>query len=169
MDPAPRTGNLRGDLIAWLEAAQSRATEVGEPNYRALLGEADPELLHETGAIGGAAGVELDRDIIEPACARGELGPEPLAPEVLALPLVMLRDRFFGRAIRELKDTLATYANQIQILTLRNAELETQNARLLERLRQSGDNVAFLPAFSGVTTVSRDRHMRPAKGDLILP
>lgn len=48
--------------------------------------------------------------------------------------------------IRELKGTVATYANQIQVLTLRNAELETQNARLLERLRQSGDNVAVLPA-----------------------
>jgi hypothetical protein len=136
VDPAPRTGNR--DLIAWLEAAQSRATEVGEPNYRALLGEADPELLHEIGAIGGAAGVELDRDIIEPACARGELGPEPLAPEVLAAARHAARP-LLRRAIRELKDTLATYANQIQILTLRNAELETQNARLLERLRQSGD------------------------------
>ncbi|MER5210961.1 hypothetical protein ABT063_10360 [Streptomyces sp. NPDC002838] len=41
---------------------------------------------------------------------------------------------------------MATYANQIQALTLRNAELETQNARLLERLRQSGDNIAVLPA-----------------------
>ncbi len=28
--------------------------------------------------------------------------------------------------------------NQNQVLTSRNAELETQNARLLERLRQSG-------------------------------
>ncbi|MFF1767831.1 hypothetical protein [Streptomyces sp. NPDC058249] len=47
--------------------------------------------------------------------------------------------------VRELKDTAATYANRIQVLTLRNAELEAQNARLLERLRQSGDNVAVLP------------------------
>ncbi|MGJ5751544.1 hypothetical protein FB563_4113 [Streptomyces puniciscabiei] len=48
--------------------------------------------------------------------------------------------------IRELKGTVATYADQIQVLALRNAELETQNARLLERLRQSGDNVAVLPS-----------------------
>nr|WP_257101832.1 hypothetical protein [Streptomyces sp. alain-838] len=34
----------------------------------------------------------------------------------------------------------------MQVLTLRNAELETQNARLLERLRQSGDDVAVLLA-----------------------
>ncbi|MGW3199220.1 hypothetical protein ACWDBD_32570 [Streptomyces sp. NPDC001118] len=50
------------------------------------------------------------------------------------------------REVRELKGSLATYTNQIQILTLRNAELETQNARRLERMRQSGDNVAVLPA-----------------------
>ncbi|PAZ14922.1 hypothetical protein CLM62_16575 [Streptomyces sp. SA15] len=48
--------------------------------------------------------------------------------------------------IRELKDTLATYANQIQVLTLRNVELEAHNARLIERLRHSGENVAVLPA-----------------------
>ncbi|MEU4655132.1 hypothetical protein AB0G32_14530 [Streptomyces sp. NPDC023723] len=47
--------------------------------------------------------------------------------------------------IRELKGTVATYADQIQVLALRNAELEIQNARLLERLRQSGGNVAVLP------------------------
>ncbi|MDX3026178.1 hypothetical protein [Streptomyces acidiscabies] len=48
--------------------------------------------------------------------------------------------------VRELKGTVATYANQIQILALRNAELETQNTRLLERLQQSGDNIAVLHA-----------------------
>ncbi|OKI26631.1 hypothetical protein A6A28_16810 [Streptomyces sp. CB03578] len=48
--------------------------------------------------------------------------------------------------VRELKDTLAAYANQIQVLTLRNAELEAQNTRLLQRPRQSGENIAVLPA-----------------------
>ncbi|MCW2902604.1 MAG: hypothetical protein JWO67_4869 [Streptosporangiaceae bacterium] len=48
--------------------------------------------------------------------------------------------------VRELKDTAATYANQIQVLTLRNAELEAQNARLLQQLRHSGENVTVLPA-----------------------
>ncbi|MER5757441.1 hypothetical protein [Streptomyces sp. NPDC002088] len=50
--------------------------------------------------------------------------------------------------IRELKDTVAAYANQMQVLTLRNAELETQNARLLERLRKLGENAVALPAQS---------------------
>ncbi|WP_367140967.1 MULTISPECIES: hypothetical protein [Streptomyces] len=57
--------------------------------------------------------------------------------------------------VRELKDTAATYANRIQVLTLRNTELETQNARLLERLRQSGDNVAALPALSCLFAMTR--------------
>ncbi|WP_406003359.1 hypothetical protein [Streptomyces sp. NBC_00829] len=43
---------------------------------------------------------------------------------------------------------MAAYATQIQVLALRNAELETQNARLFERLRQFGDDVAVLPAQS---------------------
>ncbi|MGQ4419066.1 hypothetical protein ACN6LA_006150 [Streptomyces sp. SAS_269] len=41
---------------------------------------------------------------------------------------------------------MAAYANQIQVLTLRNAELEAQNARPVERRRQSGENLAVLPA-----------------------
>ncbi|WP_406445406.1 hypothetical protein OHB00_49495 [Streptomyces sp. NBC_00631] len=47
---------------------------------------------------------------------------------------------------RQLKSTVGTYANQIQVLTLRNAELEIQNTRPFERLQRSGDNVAVLPA-----------------------
>ena len=73
--------------------------------------------------------------------------PEELRAEVSRLKKAEreLR-REHATEIRELKDTLATYANQVQVLTLRNAVLETQNARLLERLRQAGDNVAVLPA-----------------------
>lgn len=48
--------------------------------------------------------------------------------------------------VRELKGALAAYANQIQVLTLRNAELEGQNTRFVERLRRSGENLAVLPA-----------------------
>ncbi|MBK3563717.1 hypothetical protein [Streptomyces sp. MBT62] len=48
--------------------------------------------------------------------------------------------------VRGLKDTAATYANQIQVLALRNAELEEENARLIEQLRQAGGNVTSLSA-----------------------
>lgn len=89
---------------------------------------------------------EAVKEILEaPQTRRPE--PEELRAEVSRLKKAERELRSEHAAeVRELKDTVATYANQIQVLTLRNAELETQNARLLERLRQSGDNVAVLPA-----------------------
>ena len=88
------------------------------------------------------------KEILEaPQTRRPE--PEELRAEVSRLKRAERELRSEHAAeVRELKDTMATYANQIQVLTLRNAELETQNARLLERLRQSGDNVAVLPTSS---------------------
>ncbi|GAA1176549.1 TetR/AcrR family transcriptional regulator [Streptomyces hebeiensis] len=96
--PTPNTGTLRGDLIAWLKAAQDRASEVGEDTYRATMGEADAELLDAVNALVHAETENLEQKIIAPARARGELGPVPLTLEVLAVPSVLLRDRvFFGR------------------------------------------------------------------------
>ncbi|MUT90484.1 hypothetical protein [Streptomyces sp. Z38] len=45
---------------------------------------------------------------------------------------------------REARATIAAYANHIQTLSLRNAELEAENATLRESLRQGG-TVASLP------------------------
>lgn len=86
------------------------------------------------------------KEILEaPQTRRPE--PEELRAEVSRLKKAERELRSeHASEVRELKDTLATYANQIQVLTLRNAELETEHARLLERLRQSGDNVVVLPA-----------------------
>jgi hypothetical protein len=86
------------------------------------------------------------KEVLEaPQTRRSE--PEVLRAEVSGLKKAERELRSeHAVEVRELKDTAATYANRIQALTLRNAELETQNARLLERLRQSGDNVAVLPA-----------------------
>ncbi|MFK0296925.1 hypothetical protein ACIQU6_41540 [Streptomyces sp. NPDC090442] len=86
------------------------------------------------------------KEILEaPQTCRPE--PEELRAEVARLKKAERELRSEHAAeIRELKGTVATYADQIQVLALRNAELETQNARLLERLRQSGDNVAVLSA-----------------------
>ncbi|MEV5379405.1 hypothetical protein AB0L26_26055 [Streptomyces nondiastaticus] len=73
--------------------------------------------------------------------------PEELRAEVSRLKKEQRELRSEHAAeTHELKDTLATYANQIQALTLRNSELEAQNTRLLERLQHSGENVAVLPA-----------------------
>jgi predicted nuclease with TOPRIM domain len=46
---------------------------------------------------------------------------------------------------RALEETITSYANQIQALALRNAELETQNGRLRERL-EATNNVSRLDA-----------------------
>ncbi|MBJ7004913.1 hypothetical protein JG491_33460 [Streptomyces sp. CRPSP2-6A1] len=104
------------------EAGVSRASY-----YRSLVAQAVKEVLEA------------------PKTRRPE--PEELRAEVSRLKKAERELRSEHAAeVRELKDPAATYANRIQVLTLRNAELETQNARLLERLRQSGDNVAVLPA-----------------------
>lgn len=85
------------------------------------------------------------KEILEaPQTRRPE--PEELRAEVARLKKAERELRSEHAAeVRELKDSLATYANQIQVLTLRNVELESENARLLERLRRSGENVTALP------------------------
>jgi AcrR family transcriptional regulator len=46
--------------------------------------------------------------------------------------------------IRDLRATVRTYANQIQILTLRIGQLEDDNKQLTARLHHAGDNVTPL-------------------------
>ncbi|MDA8283933.1 MAG: hypothetical protein M0Z42_11735 [Actinomycetota bacterium] len=55
-----------------------------------------------------------------------------------------LRSRHGGE-LRELRATAATYANQIQLLTLRVGQLEEDNRRLLARLESATGNVTALP------------------------
>lgn len=50
--------------------------------------------------------------------------------------------------VRELKATVATYANQIQALALRTAELEDETRRLRDQLARTGLNVVPLPSSS---------------------
>ncbi|MDA8076396.1 MAG: hypothetical protein M0Z40_14390 [Actinomycetota bacterium] len=47
--------------------------------------------------------------------------------------------------VRELRATVRTYANQIQLLTLRLSQLEEDNRQLLASLASAGNNVAVLP------------------------
>jgi septal ring factor EnvC (AmiA/AmiB activator) len=47
---------------------------------------------------------------------------------------------------RELRDTLKTYANQIQVLALHVNQLEDDNQLLQRRLQNAGDNITALPA-----------------------
>jgi hypothetical protein len=48
--------------------------------------------------------------------------------------------------VRELRATVKTYANQIQILTLHLTQLEEDNQRLLHHLEHASDNITALPA-----------------------
>ncbi|MDH6222894.1 hypothetical protein [Streptomyces pseudovenezuelae] len=89
------------------------------------------------------------KEILEaPQTRRPE--PEELRAEVSRLRKAEreLR-REYASEVRELKDTVATYANQIQLLALRNADLEAQNARLVEQLRQGGAKITPLHPPSG--------------------
>jgi hypothetical protein len=52
--------------------------------------------------------------------------------------------RRHAEEIRDLKATIATYANQIQILTLRNADLEADNQRLRARADRADADVIHL-------------------------
>ncbi|MFD6469651.1 hypothetical protein [Streptomyces goshikiensis] len=47
--------------------------------------------------------------------------------------------------VRDLRSTGAAYANQIQVLALRNAELEAENTALRARLHDRTENVSILP------------------------
>ncbi|MGW9211263.1 hypothetical protein ACWGR4_30320 [Embleya sp. NPDC055664] len=98
------------------------------------------------------------KEILEaPQTRRPE--PEELRAEVSQLRKTEreLRTAHAGE-VRELKDTLATYANQIQCLTLRNVELEKDNARLVEQLQRAGGNVAALSVrvSRGASTTATD-------------
>lgn len=50
--------------------------------------------------------------------------------------------------VRELRATVATYANQIQLLSLRLSQLEEDNRRLLASLASAACNVSALPRHS---------------------
>jgi AcrR family transcriptional regulator len=94
--PAP-TATLRGDLLAWLEAARSRATAIGARTYRAHVGESDEQVRDAFRDFVGGWVADLEREVLVPARARGELSGAPLDPVVLSVPIVLLRDRvIFG-------------------------------------------------------------------------
>ncbi|MHB8341538.1 MAG: hypothetical protein ACYDB7_10235, partial [Mycobacteriales bacterium] len=76
-------------------------------------------------------------------------GPETAKPraEVTSLGQAdkKLRTRHAAE-VAELRTTVATYANQIQLLALRVDQLEVDNRRMLHSLQVVGDNVTQLPA-----------------------
>jgi chromosome segregation ATPase len=82
--------------------------------------------------------------LAEPAAPRPEL--QELRDQVRQLKKTETALRGEHAAVvRELRDQVKTYANQIQILTLRLGQLTDDNQRLQRRLERSADNVTALP------------------------
>ncbi|MFC5828666.1 hypothetical protein [Nonomuraea insulae] len=78
-----------------------------------------------------------------PTVARPEA--EELRAEISRLKKTERKLRSDNAAdIRELTDTVNTYADHIQVLTLRNAELEEENRLLREKLEGAAGNVTSL-------------------------
>lgn len=91
--PPPDDGTLRGALISWFTRARDRATAIGADTYRGLIGEADPTALATIAGFTDEIAALLQREIVAPAVARGELGPTPLPERILWAPVQLLRDR----------------------------------------------------------------------------
>jgi septal ring factor EnvC (AmiA/AmiB activator) len=87
---------------------------------------------------------QVKRLINDPAAPRPEL--EALRQQVKDLKYVdkALRSQHTSQ-IRELREQVKTYANQIQVLALHIGQLQDDNHRLLRRLETVGDNVIPLP------------------------
>lgn len=103
--------SLRDGLVAMLRYAQDRFESVGGDTFRALIGEADqPILALFSGAMDMAERV-LAEQVVAPAVARGELGPEPIAPGVFRVPFAILREQVLFRTgpamtLEEIADTI---------------------------------------------------------------
>ncbi|MEU6032048.1 hypothetical protein ABZ825_34445 [Streptomyces tauricus] len=97
----------------------------------------------------GASRASYYRSPVAPAIKKILSAPDVKRPEVDEFKAEVARLRKHERAlrqehaaeVRELKDATATYANQIQILALRNAELEEDAGKLRSQLSDSSDRV----------------------------
>ncbi|MEU9321995.1 hypothetical protein [Streptomyces sp. NPDC048295] len=135
------------------------------PNDQALM-QAFERLMHglseaTDGAltvvnICGEAGVSRAsyyRSPVAPVIKEILAAPDIRRPEVEELRSEITRLRKVERElrqdhaadVRDLRSTGAAYANQIQVLALRNAELEAENTALRGRLHDRTENVSVLP------------------------
>ncbi|MFD1540189.1 hypothetical protein [Nonomuraea guangzhouensis] len=81
--------------------------------------------------------------MVAPTVARPEV--EELRAEISRLKKAERKLRSDkATELRELTDTVNTYADHIQVLTLRNAALEEENGLLRKRLERAADNVTPL-------------------------
>jgi chromosome segregation ATPase len=93
-----------------------------------------------------AQAAEIRQALADPASK-----PQPEAEELRAQARALQQAETALRAqhateVRELRATVATYANQIQLLALHAEQLQADNQRLLRRLEGVGDNITRLAA-----------------------
>ena len=95
--------------------------------------------------------------------------PDAPRPQTDTLTTEIARLKQAARALRsqhaaeqrETRATLAAYANHIQALSLRNAELEADNAALREGLDQTDGTLTSLPLSSGTAVSKRSTPPTP--------
>lgn len=104
-------------------------------------------------AEAGVSRASYYRSPVAPVIKETLAAPDIRRPEVEELRSEITRLRKTERRlrqehaadIRDLRATGAAYANQIQVLTLRNAELEAENVALRGQLHERNENVSVLP------------------------
>ncbi|MCB0910114.1 MAG: TetR/AcrR family transcriptional regulator [Propionibacteriaceae bacterium] len=87
------TGSLRDDLFALMSVAHDETDQLRAGAYRALIGEAREDTLAQAAEMVLDVHSRIQDVVLRPARERGELGPEPLDPEVVLTPLRLGRDR----------------------------------------------------------------------------
>ena len=94
-EPAPDTGSLRGDLIAWLRTAADQMRGPAGEAFRGVVAEAqqvaDGALL---GTMSRGSGLHHVREILNRAVERGEAVRSDVSPLALGAPQTLLRMQF---------------------------------------------------------------------------
>ncbi|SDR86984.1 DNA-binding transcriptional regulator, AcrR family [Paraoerskovia marina] len=85
------SGDLRADLRRTLGPLLTQVSAVGSATLRALLGEADQELLSEVAELNGEVARSSIRSALAAAAERGEIGPTPVPDTALLTPVALLR------------------------------------------------------------------------------
>lgn len=97
-EPIDTTGSLREDLTLVMMTVVARVRAVGLDTYRAVLGEADDELVDEMIALTSQFARETVGGFLAQARHRGEIGPYPIPDRALMTPIALLRhDLFIAR------------------------------------------------------------------------
>ncbi|GII77739.1 TetR family transcriptional regulator [Sphaerisporangium rufum] len=99
--PLPDTGELRGDVLAFLRLANRHWSSPLGAILRELLSAAGgaPELLARMQGQSGDAAAAPWLTILGRAVARGEAAPEALHPRVATVAIVLLRNEYVVRGV----------------------------------------------------------------------